>query len=274
MQKRALVLNTSLDGDAAALYKVAKAGDTLFGKLRLGAASSKAEVALSYILPDQAKEDSDEEKDEDTPLLVDLQLTIVDKIKDESEKTKFLDNLLKDKSNHIPLLVARLEALKDEASAQDVNSATDAILAQIDEAKLAEYYGKKALATHEQKKQDKRLKKEMDTKKSAWTLAHARKLKASLKSDERRRQQDALFAKYRQFIESPDKDEEFILISAKRDMERQVSCTLVAETAANLCLLYSTMAPLSKPSLSSSRTASVKTSTRKRRIYTSSACRK
>ena len=224
-QRRALVLNTSLSGDADALYKVAKAGDTLFGKLRLGAASSKAEIALSYVLPAQAKENKDEEKDEDAPLLVDLQLSLVDKIKDDNEKTKFLDNLLKGNDKHIPLLVARLEALKDEASTKDVTTAADAIIAQIDEAKLAEYYGKKALAAHEQKKEDKRLKKDMDTKKSAWTLAHARKLKASLKDNEGRAQQDALFAKYRQFIDTPDKDEELILITAKRDIQHQVSCT-------------------------------------------------
>ena len=217
---------TELKGDTADLYKSAKAGDLLLGTLKLGPGSSKASVDLTYVLPPKPKAAAgggDEGGDaKEAPLLVDLQLGIVDKIKDDKEKKQFLETLLTAHPNHLPLLVAALKATKEEAEAAEISKAADAVLALVDEAELSSYLGKKALPAEEQSAADQETKKAMDEKKAAWSAAYARKIGASYKAKDSLEKQNDLFAKYRQFLDAPEKDPEFSLIAAKRDFAQEV----------------------------------------------------
>lgn len=176
------------------------------------------------MVPPQAKEADGEDADKEQPKLVDLQLQIVDKIKDDKEKRAYLDGLISQSPKHLPLLVASLKAFKDDADPQAVAKASDLILAEIDENALASYLGRQPLPPHEQTEEDKKTKKEMEIKKSAWNLAYSRKVQASNKNQATILEQDELFSKYRTFLDSPEKDPDFTLISAKRDIAASVSC--------------------------------------------------
>lgn len=222
-QTRSLVLNTELKGDTSDLYKSAKAGDLLLGKLNLGPAASKAYCDLTYLIPPEIKKDEDKDEEKETPALIDLQLPIIEKIKDDKEKRAFIDELLVKNPKHLPLLMASLKALKDDVELEDVTKAADRILAEIDEQALAAYLGRKPLPIDEQTADDKKTKKEMDVKRSAWTLAYSRKLQASQKGNMTAEDSSEFFLKYRAFLESPEKDADYGLISARRDIGMQVS---------------------------------------------------
>lgn len=204
------------------MYKVGKSGDVLLGKLVLGGDS---QTVLTYVLPPKAKEDAEVEEDstKDKPLLVDLQLQIVDKIKDDKEKRQYLDELLSKNPKHLPLLVASLKAVKEDADVKDIEGAADLILKEIDESELAAYLGRKPAPDDEQTEEDKKLKKTMDTKKAAFTLAYTRKLQASYKAEKSAQEKAQLLSKSRTFMESPDKDPDFALITIKRDIALGVS---------------------------------------------------
>ena len=225
-ETRPLVISTDLNGDTSDLYKSAKAGDILLGQLKLGGSAAKADFDLTYVLPPQAKSEDSEEGGEgkDVPLLVDLQLGLLEKIKDDKERQKFLDNLLSANPKHLPALVASLKALKaDTADSKDIAKAADAILSEIDENTLAIHLGKKPIPANEQTEDEKKAHKAMEEKKKAWANAYSRKIEASYKSGESHEEQNKLFSKYRQFVENPDKDQEYNLISAKRDFAQEVS---------------------------------------------------
>ena len=225
LKTRPLVISTDLTGNTSDLYKSAKAGDVLLGKLNLGPADSKATFGLDFILPAAIKDEDEDEEEElaEPSLVVDLQLGILDKIKDDKEKKAFLDNLTVTNPQHLPLLVAKLDALKEDADPKDVSKAADAVLAQIDEAALSSYLGKKRAPANEQTKEDKKLKKDMDQKTAAWKTAYTRKIEASYKAKVPLHEQDSLFVQYRQFVDAPEKDHDFLLISAKRDFAQEVS---------------------------------------------------
>lgn len=195
----------------------------MLGKLNLGPATSKSYCNIVYLIPPEAKKAEDTDEDKAKPALIDLQLPIIDKIKDDKEKRAYIDDLLSKHPKHLPLLVASLKELKDEAEPKDIKKAADLILAEIDENALAAYLGRKPLPANEQTEEDKKLKKEMDGKKSAWNLAYSRKLQSSYKDSASAQEQNELFAKYRAFLDSPEKDPDFGLISAKRDVAMEVS---------------------------------------------------
>ena len=225
-ETRPLVLSTDLSGDTSDLYKSAKPGDVLLGQLKLGPSTAKSDFDLTYVLPPKPKEEDDSEGGDgkDAPLLVDLQLGLLEKIKDDKQRKKFLETILAENPKHLPALVAALKALKaDEADPKDVTKAADAVLAEIDENALAIHLGKKALPAIEQSEDDKKLQKAMEEKKKAWANAYARKIEASYKSNEGLEVQNKLFEKYRLFVDAPEKDQEFSLIAAKRDYAQQVS---------------------------------------------------
>ena len=222
-QTRALILGSELKGSTADLYKVAKAGDFLSGTILLGpAATSKAQCDITYAIPAQAKTEKEEEGPGDDPLLVDLQLSIVDKIKDDDAKTSFLDSLQSTAPNHLPLLVARLKAIKNDAKPEKIVEAADVVLAALDENEIALFSGRKAKPAEEQTPDDKKAQKAMNAKKSAWSLAYGKKLLASYKSKATLAEQQALLDKYRLFADNPDKDQDLLISAAKKDITEGV----------------------------------------------------
>lgn len=222
------MISSELKGDTADLYKSAKYGDLLLGRLKLGPIGTKAQCSVSYIIPPRPEETDKENEDKEAPKLIDLQLQIVDKIKDDKERRAYLDGLLAQNPKHLPLLVASLKANKEDASPEDVNKAADAVLAEVDENALASYLGRKSLPADELTDDDKKLKEEMETQRSAWNLAYSKKVQASQKAGANPEVQKQLFSKYRIFLEAPEKDSDFGLISARRDIAALVSESILS----------------------------------------------
>lgn len=171
------------------------------------------------------------------------------KIKDESEKTNYLDTLLKDYTHHLPLLVAKLESLKDETGDRSLENqilkAADSILAEINVDDLARANGlpKKSNDTAEERKAAKKTTEQ----KAALLLAYNRKVKvlfARESNDESHetstddsyeavsRNQSpistaetsdyaAVMHSYRQWVECETSDNAFALQAAKDHMRKQ-----------------------------------------------------
>ena len=215
------MVSTDLKGDTSELYKTAKAGDVLLGKLNLGPANSKSTFDLNFVLPPQTKNTKDEDEVKEKQLTIDLQLGIVDNIQDEKEKKSFLENLAIN-HKHWPIQAAQLKALSKDADPEEIAKAADAVLSLIDEAELSNFLGRKSSPETEQTTEDKKMNKEMEKKRAAWLNASMRRIEASYRAKESIDKQNNLFNRYRQFVESPDKDQDFLLINAKRDFAQEV----------------------------------------------------
>lgn len=171
------------------------------------------------------------------------------KIKDDSEKANYLNNLLKDYPHHLSLLVAKLESLKDETSDRSnedkILSASDAILSEISVDDLARANGlpKKSSDTADER----RAAKKTTEQKAALLLAYNRKAKvlfARESNDEAHetstddsyeavsRNQSpvstsvaadysSVMHSYRQWVESETSDNAFALQSAKDHIHKQ-----------------------------------------------------
>ena len=224
---QALVIGTELTGNLDKLYESAEAGNVLLGELSLG--PDVASIDLEYILPPKASpEDEDgedeEEESEKADEVASLQLTLLEDIKDEAVRQTFLQKLVADSPKHLATLLAYLKTVEgDKAPASAVLEAADAVLAQINENELAAHLGKQSKPTWEQTQADIRLQKEMEGKRAALVIAYARKVEAGLKKPGSSDALDKLFKKYRHFVEDPDKDQQYILISARIAVSHQVS---------------------------------------------------
>lgn len=178
-------------------------------------------------MPPNAAEDSEDgadEEEEDTASddgtgnneAAELQLKLLDAIKDDTARQNFLQRLAAASPNHLATLVAVLDALKpDKAEVSDIIEAADAVLAQIDEDELAIYLGKVPKPACEQGSNDQRVSKVMAEKRKAWTTAYARKIEASLNLGKSHEVLQKLFVKYRQFVDDSETDNEHSLIAAK-----------------------------------------------------------
>lgn len=230
-QTRVVVINTDLQGETKELYKIGKAGDLLLGKLSLGPSGTKEDNKVEFVLSNKATETDSEDADDDKekPLLVDLQLSILDKIEDESEKKSFVDSLLKQYPDYLPLLLAKLKMLEKAGSADERRQAADAVLARIDEKELASHLGRKGPLSREQTKADKQLDKKMQAAKDAWTKACvARIASAAEQANEAEGAGDTsikeLLQKLRQFTDAPDKSIDYLMASAENEYRLKVSC--------------------------------------------------
>lgn len=150
VQRRAFVVDGRLKGDLKALYEDAKAGDHLLGKLTLGSAADKAAIPLTYILPPAPpKEDKTDEPKPEPKKLIDHQVELSKKLEDDKEKIDYLSSLVTSNPEHLPTLVAFLEALKPKdrkkppSDPEALAKAADAILERVDEEALAKFYGYK-----------------------------------------------------------------------------------------------------------------------------------
>jgi hypothetical protein len=149
------------------LYKEAKHGDVLIGEYHFTPVAHKLGRPATLVLPPAVPKDKeDEPKDKEPQKLVNLQIEMAKKIEDEEVKKRFLADLLKSDSNHLPLLVARLESLKQDKSeeeAADVLAAADAIFDLVDEEACLRFNGKqKSDKTAQDRKNTKEFKEQQD----------------------------------------------------------------------------------------------------------------
>lgn len=177
-ERKVLNLDLNLHGDA--LPKEAQPGDILIGDLSF---APEGKYELRYIVPPAPKKEEEPSKDpkEDEPELPRLLAPLAKKLKGEQKK-KFVDTLVKDHPTSLPALLAKLESLdatkKDEVN--DVVSAADSVLAQVDEKAVLLWVAEKkppvAEQTEEQKKENKRL----EESKKALVTAQLAKARAIL----------------------------------------------------------------------------------------------
>lgn len=169
------------------------------------------------------------------------------KIQDKAEKIQFLDELTKENPDHLPLYTAKLEALKGSEDWKEVVATADKVLGLIDEDELARSAGFKAKP---QSEEEKKAKKEADTRKEAllkayWTKAQAliklqhsddtstngsfvavpsSSLPSSAASDsstvssKTSQELENLFNKYRRWFDSPNSDPKYGLVYARREL--------------------------------------------------------
>ncbi|KAE8227429.1 hypothetical protein CF326_g7568, partial [Tilletia indica] len=147
-EMKTLVLNTDLQGDK--VPKEAQPGDLLLGQFGF----DKGQSTLRYIVPPSVKKEKDETSGAaaaEKEGVAELMTGLVSQIKDEKEKKAFLDRLVSEHPKNLGVLVARLAALDaDKAeNAAEVNSAADAILAEVDEDALKLWIATKAAPASE-----------------------------------------------------------------------------------------------------------------------------
>ena len=210
-ERKVLCLDTNLEGDK--VPKEAHPGDVLVGTLSFAEAKNQ----LRYIVPPAAKKEKDDEsssKEQDST--VDLLVGVAKKIKDDKEKLEFIDKLLKEHSDHLGLLRARLEAVAKEADKKESSAAiieaANAVLARVDQNALRLHLGTKQLPANEQKEEEKKQAKEFANQKAAVTFALNKKCRAILARDGEQGSEDfaQTFAEYRKYFASESSsDKEF-----------------------------------------------------------------
>ncbi|CDW99623.1 hypothetical protein [Sporisorium scitamineum] len=174
-----LTLDLNLEGDA--MPKEAQPGDVLVGTFGF-AAEGKGQIR--YIVPPavkNAEEGSDDgassgKNENEVPELL---TATAKKIKDPKEKLEFMDKLIADYPKFLGALVAKLEALdaddKDADKRKQVVATADQLLSLIDETQVKLWLATQKPPASEQSDEEKKLNKEMETKKKALILALNRK---------------------------------------------------------------------------------------------------
>ena len=148
----------------------------LLGNLHFTPPSDKLGIPAWLSLPAEAPKLDKSPKDKETKTLADLQVEMAKKIEDEKEKISYLQQLSKDNSEHLPTLVATLEAIKskdDPANRDATLKACDAIFALIDEQELARALGYSS--KNAESAAEKKAAKVTADRKSALLLAYDRK---------------------------------------------------------------------------------------------------
>lgn len=198
-ERKMLCFDTNIEGES--VPKEAKAGDILLGTFGF---SGEGKTQLRYIVPPEAKkekesEDSTSTKDKLPDLLVE---GVYKKIKDDNEKNAFLEHLLAEYPEHLPVLVARLDALDPDKKPDEAIAAADSVLKLIDEDEILLFLGTKRPPASEQSKEDKARNKEMETHKDAVVLAYNRKSRALLAKSQNAGSNDfeRTFERYRRYF--------------------------------------------------------------------------
>jgi hypothetical protein len=117
---------------------------------------------VAYVLPPApAKQEKADEPKPEPKKLVDHQVELAKKLEDDAERRDYLASLASANSDHLPTLVAHLEALKPkdrtkEPEQEAITAAAEAILKRVDEQELARFYGfKRPAETTEAKRAQK-----------------------------------------------------------------------------------------------------------------------
>ncbi|KAG5518089.1 hypothetical protein PMAC_003275 [Pneumocystis sp. 'macacae'] len=157
--RKKFVISTFIDPKD--LPKDAKNGDQLVGRLYLEERMTKVENAGYYVevlLVLESKESSLKEE----PSIIDLQVEVLNKLKDNEEKKKFLEDLLERFPNDLVLLDAKLKTVLKSGSDKDIINIVTTIISHIDLTKIMEYIKSEQFSesdiTNEQKKEKEKLK--------------------------------------------------------------------------------------------------------------------
>ncbi|KAG5438331.1 hypothetical protein PCANB_002819 [Pneumocystis canis] len=135
--RKEIVINTFIDPKN--LPKDAKNGDKLIGRLYLEEKMAKVEnagynVKISLVLEPKESNFLKEEIN-----IINLQVEVLNRLKDNEEKKKFLENLLKLYPNELSVLNARLKTVLKFDSDKDIVDAANAIIEHVDFGKIMEY---------------------------------------------------------------------------------------------------------------------------------------
>lgn len=227
-----------------ALPKEAKPGDTLLGTVnyaklddRLPGEGAKpgGYPLVLHVPPAATAEKKDEPKDDDprseleklAEAVRDLRVSKLANLRGEKDREAFeklADEILKDYPNHLPVLVEKLKRLDDdkrEERVPEIVAACDAILGQIDTAKLAAFAGVKQTV---EDAATKRYVDEMDKLKSTLVDTLYRKGRAYAHQDPpkdeaaRKAWDDAFeqnFVELRKWVNTTDKD--YVLLHIARE---------------------------------------------------------
>ncbi|CAO1628382.1 unnamed protein product [Parajaminaea phylloscopi] len=179
-ERKVLTLDLNLHGDA--LPKEAQPGDVLVGEFSF---APEGKYELRYIVPPAPKKEEETSKNvkDDEPELPRLLAPIAKQLKGEQKKN-FLDSLVKDHPESLPVLLAKLESLNptNPAETDGVLAAAERIIELVDETAVLLWLAEKRAPVAEQSDEQKRQNKKMEESKKvlvAALIAKARALHAS-----------------------------------------------------------------------------------------------
>ncbi|CCJ29848.1 unnamed protein product [Pneumocystis jirovecii] len=212
--RKRFVISTFIDSKD--LPKDAKNGDQLVGRLYLEERMMKVEntgyhVEVSLVL--ESKESSLKE-----PNIIDLQIEVLNKLKDNEEKKKFLEDLLERFPNELSLLDIKLKTVLKSGSDKDVIDVINTIVDCVDLAKIMEYIKSEQFSesdiTNEQKKEKEKLK----LQKTIFFSALQEKAKVFGKTSDGivSKEFNDAFEECKKWIVLPGNDYEFLILQIRR----------------------------------------------------------
>lgn len=217
--RKNIIINTFINSKD--IPKDAKNGDKLIGYLYLDDKTTKVEnagycVEVSLVLDSKVPASS-----KDEPNIIDLQIELLNKLKDNEEKKKVLEDLTKLYPDELSVLNAKLETIMKFASDEDIINAADAIISHIDFEKIMEYIKSERFLvlnmTSEQEKEKEKLKQQ----KSYFFKALQEKAKVLGKTSDgiSSKEFNDAFEECKKWIELPGKDYEFLILQIRRLIE-------------------------------------------------------
>ncbi|KTW27743.1 hypothetical protein T552_02182 [Pneumocystis carinii B80] len=218
--RKSIVISTFIDPKQ--LPKDAKNGDKLLGQLHLedktrSLKKAGYDVEINLIL--ESKE-SAPPKDES---IIDLQVQVLNKIKDSEEKKNFLNELLRLYPNELSVLNARLETILKFASDDEIIDAANAIIAFVDFEKITEYIRSEQFSNTNLSSDQKKEKEKLEQQKSILLKALQKKAEILGRTSDGilSKEFDDAFEKCRKWMEFPGKDYDFFLLQIRRFIARK-----------------------------------------------------
>ncbi|EMR08359.1 hypothetical protein PNEG_03199 [Pneumocystis murina B123] len=218
--RKSVVISTFIDPKQ--LPKDAKNGDKLIGQLHLedktrNVKKAGYDVEISLILEPKESVPSKDES------IIDFQVQVLNKIKDNEEKKKFLDDLLRLYPNELSVLNARLETILKFASDEEIIDAANAIFAYVDFEKIAEYIRSEQFSNINLSNDQKKEKEKWERQKSVLVKALQEKAKILGRTSDGilTKEFDDAFEECRKWMEFPGKDYDFFLLQVRRFIARK-----------------------------------------------------
>lgn len=186
-ERKVLNLDLNLHGDS--LPKEAQPGDVLVGEFGF---APEGKYELRYIVAPAPKKEEEASKDpkpspeDEAEELPRLLAPMAKKLKSQEQKRRFLDSLIKDHPNSLPVLLARLDSpenINAQSKPEDLDAmikAAEAVEAQVDEKDVLLWMAEKRAPVAEQSDEVKRENKKQEERKKALLAARLAKVKAIL----------------------------------------------------------------------------------------------
>jgi len=213
--KKVVCVDTNIE-----IPKSVGSGDILIGQIDLNQVDIEdGAYEFNLIVPEKPKIPKEDKED---PLLIDLQVEAAKKVANKKSRLAFIDKLLADFPDHLPLLVCKLDTLQEEQSFAELERTAKTIIAQIDVTALSSALGcppdgPSDLHTKEIKNAAKLRSSQQDALVKCYKslMASATATGTTKAASER----ESLLSEWRKWLEAADKDIAFLLAFAQFELD-------------------------------------------------------